>query len=391
MRRSGWVALAGLAALAGAAGAGSDTPEARAERAVAAWIAWHHANPADVDAAKLARDVAAGAPPQETPAAFERRVAAAAEIAFYAFAPIGAQPDETVRYRLPFAFDVPRYLVQGVDGRYTHQGLQRFAFDFAMPVGSEVVAAREGVVTRVVDGYSRGGLDPTLVDQANLVYVLHDDGSFAGYLHLRSGIAVREGQRVKPGERIGWSGHTGYAAGPHLHFAVYRRNAQGVVESVPIRFGVGSAVGFVPVEGEFYGGRPKRNAELRVLAGGVPCDPDHPLQLAAGASVALSVSLATTEGVVDVTHAPSTHFLAPTAWSVTVDERGRVVAAPSPDYAAALRAMAAAKPAAPAAGVAPAKPAASSGWGIVLVSYEDAGADRYGFASVPVVIGAAKR
>ena len=41
-------------------------------------------------------------------------------------------------------------------GAATHVGRQRYSFDFAMPVGTPVVAAREGTVVRVVDGYTQG-------------------------------------------------------------------------------------------------------------------------------------------------------------------------------------------------------------------------------------------
>ena len=371
MRRAAGL-LAALAVVSLPADA-AQPPAARARQVVRAWIADRHVDPRDLDQAKLVRDLVAGAPPGETDAAFAQRASAALESAFFAFAPIGARPDPTVRYRLPFGLDVPRYLAQGIDGSRGHAGWQRFAFDFAMPTGTQVLAARDGMVVRVIDGFQGGGLDPRFADHANLVFVLHDDGTFAGYLHLRAGIPVKRGQRVKQGDPIGWSDHTGYSAGPHLHFAVHRRSESGAVETIPIRFGVGSPVGFVPKEGEFYGGRPKSNVELRVTANGVPCDAEHPLHLASGASVVLAVSLQPPAGgPVDVTRSPSTHFLAPTAWSVNVDERGRVAAGPSPDFAKV-------------AGIENVR------WGVVIVSHEDAAADRMGFTSVPVLIGDAKR
>jgi murein DD-endopeptidase MepM/ murein hydrolase activator NlpD len=53
--------------------------------------------------------------------------------------------------------------------------------------------------------------------------VLHDDGTLTEYVHLmQGGSAVRVGEKVAAGKLIGYSGNTGYSAGPHLHFAVVR-------------------------------------------------------------------------------------------------------------------------------------------------------------------------
>ena len=377
MRRAPALALV-LLGLPIAVGAALDTPELRAMRA---WIAEHHANPGDFDEARIARELAAAAPAHESADALSRRVANAMQATFQSFAPFGAVPDPSVRYRLPFPLDVPRYLVQGNDGNLTHQGPERFAFDFAMPVGTQVLAARDGIAARVTDGFAEGRFDPKLADRANTVLVLHGDGTFAAYTHLRARAAVREGQSVKRGDPIGWSGQSGFAAGPHLHFAVYRRIPVAPwVESVPIRFGMGNPEGFVPKEGEFYGGQPKQSVEMRITADGQPCDDAHPLRLARGASAPLGVTIVAAAGeALDVTRAAQTRFLAPTAWSVVVDDKGVVTASPTPDFAAALRRLPEAQ-----------RPKGSTNWGVVIVSHEDAATNRYGFASVPVLIGDAK-
>lgn len=52
------------------------------------------------------------------------------------------------------------------------------------------------------------------------ILVEHTNGLSTLYAHLSS-INVSQGQQVKKGEVIGYSGSTGYATGPHLHFTVY--------------------------------------------------------------------------------------------------------------------------------------------------------------------------
>src|SRR3546814_10475637 len=61
-------------------------------------------------------------------------------------------------YAFPFGGSEPRRLVQGVDGAFTHSGRSRYAFDFEMPKGTPIVAARAGIVLLVIDGYGDGGI-----------------------------------------------------------------------------------------------------------------------------------------------------------------------------------------------------------------------------------------
>lgn len=57
------------------------------------------------------------------------------------------------------------------------------------------------------------------------VLIEHPNGLSTLYAHL-SLIKVESGQQISTGEMIGYSGNTGYATGPHLHFTVYA--SQGV-------------------------------------------------------------------------------------------------------------------------------------------------------------------
>jgi murein DD-endopeptidase MepM/ murein hydrolase activator NlpD len=355
----------------------SGTPlEAQAEQWVHDWARALRDTSNRFDAKQLAAQNVAAAQPGESRQMFFDRLAHSIAAVYYSFAPQHARHDDTVRYRLPFPLDQPRFLTQGVGGRFSHQGDQRNSFDFAMPVGSQVLAARAGTVVRVRDGSTRGGLDRANGGAENDVLVLHSDGTFAAYVHLRAGIAVHEGQQVAQGDPIGFSGNTGYTGAPHLHFGVLRMTGPTTFESVPIRFGVGSPQGFVPVEGQFYGGQPNRTVALVASANGAPLSEGVPLRLSPGARAQLVVTMTAPGGApVDVTRAPGVRFFAPTAWSVTVDEKGLVVGSPTADYAAALAKL---DPSL--------TPPGSADWGVVVVSYEAHEHGHSGFTSFPVLI-----
>jgi murein DD-endopeptidase MepM/ murein hydrolase activator NlpD len=154
-------------------------------------------------------------------------------------------------YRAPFALAQRFTVTQAAPDAVTHKDASsRYAVDFAMPVGTAVHAAREGVVINVARNYFRGGLQAQAMTEANFVQVLHDDGTYAIYAHLQlDTVRVRPGQRVARGEYLANSGNTGYSSGPHLHFVVLR-NAGLRSESVPVTFaGLGGA-GVTPRSGQ---------------------------------------------------------------------------------------------------------------------------------------------
>ncbi len=141
-----------------------------------------------------------------------------------------------VEYAYPLQTSQLR-IEQGWGGAYSHRDAQnRHAVDFAADIGTPVIAARAGTVMEVEADFARAGLDAEIfAGRANFVRIVHDDGTMALYAHLDvDGVVVRVGQRVRKGEAIGFSGNTGFTAGPHLHFVV-QANRGMRLESIPFR------------------------------------------------------------------------------------------------------------------------------------------------------------
>ncbi|WDS37663.1 peptidoglycan DD-metalloendopeptidase family protein [Pseudoxanthomonas sp.] len=140
-----------------------------------------------------------------------------------------------VMYQLPF--DAPIRVDQGPGGHLSHDDAQNFdAIDFALPEGTPVLAARDGVVMQVEGDFDKAGLDKEKFGgRSNFVRILHGDGTMALYAHLKpEGVLVRAGQSVTTGQRIGLSGNTGFSTAPHLHFVV-QVNTGMRLASVPIQ------------------------------------------------------------------------------------------------------------------------------------------------------------
>ncbi len=92
----------------------------------------------------------------------------------------------------------------------THRISPHNGTDFAMPIGTAVLAAGDGVVTRVKNHPFAG----------KYIEIQHGGNYQTRYLHL-SRIMVKRGQHVKRGQRIALSGNTGRSTGAHLHYELH--------------------------------------------------------------------------------------------------------------------------------------------------------------------------
>ena len=157
-----------------------------------------------------------------------------------------AMPSDVV-YALPMDEASGWQIGQGFDGGFSHTDEQNlYAVDLIVREGTPILAARDGVVMQVESGYDRAGTNKQkFAERANLVRILHEDGSMGVYAHLKeNGVYVRVGQRVGVGQQIAVSGNTGFTSGPHLHFCVQVNRGMRLV-SVPFR--MVSDRGFLPL------------------------------------------------------------------------------------------------------------------------------------------------
>ena len=92
-----------------------------------------------------------------------------------------------------------------------HKGL-----DFTARQGTPIYATGNGVVKTA--GNSSNGF-------GNHVVINHGYGYQSLYGHMVR-IKVRQGQRVKRGQIIGWVGSTGKSTGPHCHYEVHINNQE---------------------------------------------------------------------------------------------------------------------------------------------------------------------
>lgn len=111
-----------------------------------------------------------------------------------------------------------------------------------MPIGTEVLAARSGIVRTIEQSFEGIGLN------SNFIVIEHEDGTRAMYAHIKkNGAAVNIGDEIKQGQLIAYSGMVGQTINPHLHFVVFNKEE---TDSLPITFS--DVADGVPLAGHFY-------------------------------------------------------------------------------------------------------------------------------------------
>jgi murein DD-endopeptidase MepM/ murein hydrolase activator NlpD len=111
-----------------------------------------------------------------------------------------------------FSWPVMGSVSSGFGLRYTRRRGERNhdGIDIVAPKGTAVKASRSGHVIYASNRISGYG---------NMVIVQHAEGFSTVYAHL-SRFAVKKGQYIGRGQKVGLVGRTGRASGVHLHFEV---------------------------------------------------------------------------------------------------------------------------------------------------------------------------
>lgn len=131
---------------------------------------------------------------------------------------------------------------QGHNGEYTHIGEWAHAWDFVVLgsdgkqfkndglvvsdyhcFGKNVIAPADGEVVEVEDGIDDNPIGEINIGKnwGNTVIIKHAAGLYSKLSHLKKGsIAVKVGDKVRFGAKIGEVGNSGRSAYPHLHFQI---------------------------------------------------------------------------------------------------------------------------------------------------------------------------
>jgi murein DD-endopeptidase MepM/ murein hydrolase activator NlpD len=168
-----------------------------------------------------------GQPAKTGNIAYARMHLGSKDVVLYRYAP---GPDESASY-----YDAKGQSAKGllmktpVDGARISSGFgSRFhpilgytrmhkGVDFAVPTGTPVMAAGAGTINFM--GWANG--------YGNFVVINHGNGYATAYGHLsRFAAGMRRGAHIAQGEVFAYSGATGLATGPHLHYEIRINGSQ---------------------------------------------------------------------------------------------------------------------------------------------------------------------
>ncbi|MCL2809428.1 MAG: M23 family metallopeptidase [Treponema sp.] len=137
------------------------------------------------------------------------------------FIPGARMNDIDLRLSLGELFMYPlqtRFITSGYGMRRDPKtGVSQFhsGIDFRANIGVTVMASLDGTVSFVGENWLYG----------KFIIISHSNGYKTLYAHLNS-FAVKQGDRVARGRKIGEVGNTGYSTGPHLHFEIIDKNGK---------------------------------------------------------------------------------------------------------------------------------------------------------------------
>ena len=169
----------------------------------------------------------------------------------YVFGDPSAIHSPSKPYRPPFGGGMSFKVSQSFKGKYSHSSpWSEYAVDIAMPEGTFIHAARDGIIMDIARDFYTGGSDMDKYgERANLVRILHEDGTMGVYAHLKlESVRFGLGRRVEEGDFIAEAGNTGFSTGPHLHFVIQKNIGMEVI-SIPFQFEGAKGKGLSPETG----------------------------------------------------------------------------------------------------------------------------------------------
>ena len=101
-----------------------------------------------------------------------------------------------------------------------HEGIDLVGNDHSCDY---IISHSDGVVVRLRNDYKT--TDKAGRSYGNFVKIQHANGYYTLYAHLKyNSIPIKNGDKVKQGDVIGYMGNTGHSIGSHLHFEVRNKN-----------------------------------------------------------------------------------------------------------------------------------------------------------------------
>jgi len=187
---------------------------------------------------------------------------------------------DSIKIHLPFSGEWHVY--QGFDGKWTHKGKWKYAYDFVIkkngktyqndglyledyyafgkpvlaPINGYVIAKRDDLPDNFIGDVDR------VNNWGNYVIIKSDYGYFVEISHLmQNSIQVNVGDYIKVGDIIGRCGNSGYSPEPHIHIQVQKYGVLGS-ETLPFKF-----YDFIKNDTLYYYSLPKEgdNIEATVL------------------------------------------------------------------------------------------------------------------------------
>lgn len=122
----------------------------------------------------------------------------------------------------------------------SHAGKYKGAVDFAVRVGTVVVAPLAGTVIEVIDKHDIYGSTSAFIPYLNYITIAHQNGEYSQLAHLaKNSVEVKKGDFVKKGEKLAVTGLNGWMQEPfleHVHMFIFRLQADGDFKGLQIRF-----------------------------------------------------------------------------------------------------------------------------------------------------------